>query len=451
MTDLIDEMMVKAGRAQNIIAGWSQEQVDTLVRAAGKIVFDHAEELAADAVAETGMGNVADKILKNQGKSRNVWNFLKDKRSVGIIEPRDERGIITIAKPVGIVGAVAPTTSPTMTIMCNVMFALKGANAIIIAPHPKAKNISIKTVKLIREAMKIYDAPEDLVQCIEDPSIPLTNRLMEVVDVVVATGGPAMVKAAYSSGKPSFGVGAGNVQTIIDSDVDYLETARKVIRGRCFDNGIICSGDQSIIVPRRDSEKVARAFVAEGAFYVDEQEMADRFRAVLFEEGYTAKQVVGKSAKEVAALAGIAVPEHTRVILIKSNGRGDDVLRSEKMCPVLALFEYETLDEAITIARTNLEIRGKGHTCVIHSNNPAHIEYIGLALPVSRIAVNEPGSLSVGGTLQNGFVPTGTLGCGSWGNNSISDNFNFEHMINKQRIGFTLEGSPVPTDEEIWA
>lgn len=450
MTDLVEDMVIKAHQAQKIFATWPQEKIDDVVRAVGKVVFDNAEELAIDAVNETGMGNVTDKTLKNQGKSRNVWNYLKDKKSIGVIEPRDDQGMITIAKPVGIVGAVTPTTSPTMTIMCNVMFALKGANAIIIAPHPKAKSVSIKTVDMINAELKKLGIPNDLVQCIEEPSIHATNKLMSVVDVIVATGGPAMVNAAYSSGKPSFGVGAGNVQTIIDDDVDYGDVARKVITGRCFDNGIICSGDQSIIVPKKDAEKVINAFKEQGAFYVGDQEVADRFREVLFENGYTAKEVVGKCAKTVAELADVPIPDTTKVILIRSNDFPDDVLRSEKMCPVLTLFEYETLEEAIAIACANLEIRGKGHTCVIHSNNLKHIEQIGLSVPVSRVAINEPGSLSVGGSLKNGFIPTGTLGCGSWGNNSISENFNYKHMINTQRIGFTLENRVVPTDEEIW-
>lgn len=451
MQTIIDAMINKARKAQQVIETYSQEQVDALVKTVAKVVFDNAEELAIDTHQETGMGNIPDKTLKNQSKSRNVWNYLKDKKSVGIIAPRDADGIITIAKPVGVVGAVIPTTSPVMTTMCNACFALKCANALIIAPHPRAKSTTVKTVSMLNAALKQLGAPDNLIQCIEAPSIDLTNQLMSAVDVLVATGGPAMVNAAYSSGKPSFGVGAGNVQTIIDDDVDYMEVADKVIAGRIFDNGIICSGDQSIIAPRKDYQQAIEAFREKGAFYVDDQAVVDRFRAVLFEDGYTAKEMVGQSVETVAKLAGVELPPNTRVILLKSNGQSDDLLRSEKMCPVLAAFEYDTLEEAIGIAAANLEIRGKGHTCVIHSNTQAHIEKIGLALPVSRVAINEPGSLSVGGTLQNGFIPTGTLGCGSWGNNSISENFNYRHMINTQRIGFTLKDKAVPSDNEIWA
>jgi len=450
MTYQLTDLMTAARSAQSIFEEFSQAQVDVCVRAVGKVVFDNAETLAVDAVEETGMGNVHDKFLKNQGKSRNVWNYLKNKKSIGVIETKNEEGIITVAKPVGVVGAVTPTTSPTMTILCNVMFALKGGNAIIIAPHPRAKNISARTVDLINDELNKLGAPKDLLQIIREPSMELTNELMSVVDVLVATGGPAMVKAAYSGGKPSFGVGAGNVQSIIDQGVDYTAAAGKVIAGRIFDNGIICSGDQSIIAPAQDFNQVIEAFKSQGAYYVDDLTLANQFREALFENGYMRPEVIGQSVQTIAKLVGVELPEGTKVIVIKSNGSADDILRSEKMCPVLSVFSYETLDDAIAIASANLEVRGKGHTCVIHSDNQANIEKISLELPVSRIAINEPGSLSVGGALHNGFVPTGTLGCGSWGNNSISENFSFKHMINTQRIGFTIQGKTIPTDEEIW-
>ena len=450
MTHQLTDLMTAARSAQSIFEGFSQAKVDACVRAVGKVVFDNAETLAVDAVNETGMGNVHDKFLKNQGKSRNVWNYLKNKKSIGVIEAKNEEGIITVAKPVGVVGAVTPTTSPTMTILCNVMFALKGGNAIIIAPHPRAKDISARTVDLINDELNKLDAPKNLLQIIREPSMDLTNELMSVVDVLVATGGPAMVKAAYSGGKPSFGVGAGNVQSIIDQGVDYTAAAGKIIAGRIFDNGIICSGDQSIIAPAQDYNQVIEAFKSQGAYYVDDITLANQFREALFENGYMRPEVIGQSVQTIAKLVGVELPQGTKVIVIKSNGSADDILRSEKMCPVLSAFSYETLDDAIATASANLEVRGKGHTCVIHSDNQANIEKISLELPVSRIAINEPGSLSVGGALHNGFVPTGTLGCGSWGNNSISENFSFKHMINTQRIGFTVKGKPIPTDEEIW-
>ncbi|WP_189398193.1 aldehyde dehydrogenase family protein [Arenicella chitinivorans] len=440
-----------ARAAQAVFAHYSQEQLDACARAAGKALYDNAQELAEDAVNETGMGNVADKTLKNQSKSRNVWHYLKGKKSTGIIERDETNSMITIAHPAGVVGAVTPTTSPSMTIMCNVMCALKGGNAIVIAPHPRAKKVSAKTVSIINAELDKLEAPKKLVQCIEQPSMQLTSELMASVDVLVATGGPAMVKSAYSSGKPSFGVGAGNVQTIFDVDVDYQVAAQKVIAGRCFDNGIICSGDQSIIIPQTHYQQVIDAFTSQGAYYIEDQREADKLRDALFKDGYTNPDLIGQNVQVIAQHAGLDVPKAAKLIVVKSNGRDDDVLRSEKMCPVLSAFAYKDLHQAISIAKTNLEVRGKGHTCVIHSNTLEHIEKIGAALPVSRIAINEAGSLSVGGTLQNGFVPTGTLGCGFWGNNSTSENLNYQHMLNVQRIGFTMSDKSVPSDAEIWA
>ena len=447
---MIDEMMAKARVAQAEYANFTQEQVDEIVRAIGKVVYDNAEQLARNAVDETGMGNFADKLAKKKGKSRAIWNSLKGKRSIGVIEEKDENGIVKIAKPVGVVGAVTPTTNPVVTPMCNAMFALKGGNAIIVAPHPRAKNCSAEVVDMMNGEIKRLGGPDNLIQCIREPSIQATNELMQKVDVLVATGGPAMVAAAYSSGKPSFGVGPGNVQVIVDKDVDYSDAAEKIINGRKFDNGIICSGEQSVIAPRDKYEQVVEAFQAKGAHYVGDQATADKLRAVLFENGHISPAVIGQSPQQIAEMAGIEIAEDAKIILIKSNASEQDILRKEKMCPVMVAFEYDDFDDAIAIAQFNLGVEGKGHTCAIHSNNDDHIRQAGIELPVSRLVVNEASSLTAGGSLQNGFAPTTTLGCGSWGNNSISENLNYTHLINIHRIGF-VHDKPAPTDEEIWA
>lgn len=447
---MIDEMISKAKIAQKEYATFSQDKVDEIVRAIGKVIYDNAEELAQNAVTETRMGNYEDKLIKNRGKSRAIWNNLKDKPSIGVIDKKNSNGIVSIAKPVGVVGAVTPTTNPVVTPMCNAMFALKGGNAIIIAPHPRAKKCSNQTVNLMNEEIKRLGGPDNLIQCIENPSIDKTNELMKKVDVLVATGGPAMVVAAYSSGKPSFGVGPGNVQVILDTEIDYDAAAEKVINGRKFDYGIICSGEQSVIAQKNDYAKVISAFTSKGAHYIDDQETADKLRNVLFENEHIAGRVVGQSPQTIAEMAGIEIPDDAKVILIRSNDRDDDILRKEKMCPVMVAFEYDSFNDALEIARFNLNIEGKGHTSAIHSNNDARIINAGLSLPVSRLVVNEASSLTAGGSLQNGFAPTTTLGCGSWGNNSISENLDYKHLINIHRIGYVHEKA-VPTDLEIWA
>lgn len=447
----IASLVEKARIAQQQFEGFSQEEVDTVVREVGKVVYDHAVELAKMAVDETGMGVLEDKVKKNQGKSKTIWNSLKGKKSVGIIDRDEETGIVKVAKPIGVVASVTPTTNPIVTPMCNAMFALKGRNAIIVAPHPRAKQCSTYTVELMNKAVGKCRAPENLIQIIDEPSIELTNELMKAADVIVATGGMAMVKAAYSSGKPAYGVGAGNVQCIIDRDVNIEKVVPKIITGRIFDNGIICSGEQTVIAPEEDYDRIMEEFCKHGGYLVKGATKKEAFRKTLFVNGVIGKDVVGQPPEKIASLAGVKIPEDTKVILLEADGVGsEDVLCKEKMCPILTTFKYKNFSEAIKIAQKNLEMEGKGHSCVIHSNNKAHIEYAGEELTVSRLVVNQPSSTSAGGSLYNGFAPTTTLGCGTWGNNSISENFTYTHMLNISRIGYDMQGKQAPTDEEIW-
>lgn len=448
---LISEMIIKARVAQRIFEKWNQEQVDRVVREIGKIVYDNAELLAKMAVEETKMGNYEDKVAKNRNKARLIWNDLKDKKSVGIIGRDEKTGIVEIAKPIGVIASICPTTNPIVTPMSNAMFALKGRNAIIVSPHPRAKKCTSYTVKLINRAIMKLGVPENLIQVIEEPTIELTKELMSASDAIVATGGSEMVKSAYSSGKPSFGVGPGNVQVIFDRDIDIEDAAKKVIIGRSFDNGIICSSEQAIIVHNDDYDDVINAFESNGGILITNQEEKQALRNTLFINGMINKNIVGQSAHKIAELAGIKVPDNVRVILVEADGIGkEDLLCKEKMCPVLTVFKYNTFEEAISIAQTNLELEGKGHTCAIHSNNIENIEYAGLNLTISRLVVNQPSSTTAGGSMYNGFAPTTTLGCGTWGNNSISENLTYKHLINITRIGFYLENKKVPTDEKIW-
>lgn len=448
---MINEMIAKARVAQAAFENYNQEQVDQIVREIGKVVYDHAELLARMAVDETRMGVYEHKVAKNKGKAKTIWNDLRDKKSVGEISHNPVTNIVEIAKPIGVVGAVTPTTNPIVTPMCNSMFALKGRNAIIIAPHPRAKKCSSYTVELINERLKALGAPENLIQIISEPSVELTNELMQKADVIVATGGMGMVKAAYSSGKPAYGVGAGNVQVVVDRNVDFNATAAKIIDGRTFDNGIICSGEQTVIAHRDDYEAVMSAFEANGAFFVRDKDMHEKLKTTIFEGEHLNKDVVGQSVQRIAELAGVEIPEGTRVILLEASGIGEaDILCKEKMCPVMATFKYDTFEEAVNIAKTNLELEGNGHSAAIHSNDMEHIKYAGKTLSISRLVVNAPSSTTAGGSFFNGFAPTTTLGCGSWGNNSISENFTYKHLINISRIGLVREDVVVQSDEVIW-
>jgi len=438
--EFVAELIEKSRIAQKQYASFTQEQVDAIVKEVGKVIFDNAEELAKMAVEETAMGVYEDKVLKIRGKSQGIWSDLNGVKSIGIIDRDEKTGIVKVAKPKGVVAAITPTTNPVVTPMCNSMFALKGLNSIIVAPHPRSKKCSAKTVDLINEALKKYNAPENLIQVIREPSIPTTIELMNQADVVVATGGAAMVKSAYSSGKPALGVGPGNVQVIIDKGVDYASAAEKIIIGRKFDNGIICSGEQSIIAPREEYASILEAFVSKGAYVISDAEAKQKFRDILFKDGSVSAPAVGQGVQEIAKLAGVEVPEGTKVIIIEGDGFGaDEILCKEKMCPVLVALKYDTFDEALHIAQSNLNVEGKGHTCAIHSDNSEHVEKAGVYLTISRLVVNQPSSTSAGGAITNGFKVTTTLGCGSWGNNSISENLNFTHLINVSQIGYNVE------------
>lgn len=449
--DYIDLYINRAKTAQKIFEQYNQEDIDKVVRAVGKVVYDHAEYLAEIAVAETGMGVVKDKIVKNQSKAKMIWNSLKDKKSVGIIEREEENGIVKLAKPVGIVAAITPCTNPIVTPMSNAMFALKGGNAIIITPHHKAIKCSTKTVDLINSELAKLGAPEHLVQILDQQSRENTKNLIESADVVIATGGMGMVKAAYSSGKPALGVGAGNVQCILDEDADIALAAPQIIAGRIFDNGIICSGEQSIILPESRYEEMLCEFERNGAFLVRDLKQKEAIREAMFVEGAMNRHAVGQSVQAIANLAKIEIPENTKVIIVEADGSGkEDILAKEKMCPVLAAFKYKTFEEGVDIARANLEEEGKGHSVSIHSNNKVHIEYAGTKLCVSRFVINQTCATSAGGSFYNGLAPTNTLGCGSWGNNSISENLDYKHLINISRIAYYMPHNHVPTDEEIW-
>ena len=450
-TELIKDMVDKSRKAQLAFENFSQEQVDAIVKAIAKVVYDNADPLAKMAFEETRMGVYEHKIQKNKGKAKIIWNSLKGKKSVGIISRDEATGITEIARPVGVVGAITPCTNPIVTPMCNAMFALKGRNSIIIAPHPRAKKCGRATVDLINEAIRPLGAPENLIQLIDEPSVEASKELMSSVDVVVATGGMPMVRAAYSSGKPAYGVGVGNVQCIIDRGMDLSDVVPKIIFGREFDNGIICSGEQTVIAPEEIYDDVIKEFEKNNCFYIGDKKTKDKVSAVLFPNGVMNKDLVGMPATKVAELAGISVPANTRVILLKADGSGKaDILSKEKMCPVISTYAYKDFKEAVQIAQDNLNIDGRGHSVVIHSNSRENLEYAGNMLTVSRVLVNQICSTMNGGSFNNSLSPTTTLGCASWGGNSISENFTYKHLLNVIRIAYFLKDNKVPTDSEIW-
>lgn len=459
--EYIAELVKKSREAQKKLDGFTQEQVDAICRVLAKVVYDNAEYLAKLARDESRMGVYEDKVAKCKGKAGIIWNSLKGKKSVGVIDEDEESGLTLVARPVGVVAAIAPCTNPIVTPMCNCMFAIKGRNSIIISPHPRTKNCTKELLKLWDKALEGLGLPENAIQVVDvEPKEgnDASAELMKACDVVIATGGMGVVKAAYSSGKPALGVGAGNVQCIVDRGVDIKTTVPKIIDGRKFDNGIICSGEQTIFAPAEDYDAIIKEAVAYGAFYVGDKETVDKFRKAIFPFDEKAgkcvmnKDLVGQSVQDVAKAAGVPVPEGTKVILLKADTYGkEDMLSKEKMCPVIATYAYDKFEDAVAMATANLEFEGKGHSVSLHSNNDEHIKYAGCKLPVSRVLINQICSTMNGGAFANSLTPTTTLGCGSWGNNSISENLSYKHLINVLRIAKVKKGfTEAPTPEEIW-
>lgn len=444
----VAEYIARARAAQAVVEGYTQAQVDALVRAMAKTVVDHAAELAELAVEETKMGNVKDKTAKNLSKARVIWNSLRGKPSVGVIERDAHTGITKVAKPVGVVAALTPVTNPIVTPMSNSMFAIKCRNAIIVSPNHSAMRSSGKVVALLREAIAALGAPADLVQTPDMHTREITQALMAQADLVLATGGGSMVRAAYSSGTPAYGVGAGNVQCIIDRDVDLPAAVEMAVSGRAFDHGIVCTSEQSLIVPGDRWEGACAALKDAGAMVITDEGQIAKLRDMLFPEGKMDHAWIGRSAAEIAQAAGLTAPEGTRVLALRITDE-DDVLGGEKMFPVLSLYAYQTFDEAVATARRNLMKIGAGHSVCIHSQNQAHIEQAA-ALPVSRVVVNQCCATSGGGSFYNGLTPTNTLGCGTWGGNSLSENLGYFHLMNVTRIAEVRPENPAPNDAELF-
>ena len=451
--EYLSNLLAAARAAQQEFAKYPQERVDAAVRAIGKAVYDHAEELARMAVDETGMGVYESKVAKCRNKAKSTWWRMKGKKSRGIIQRDEKNGIVKVAKPIGVVGCVTATTNPVINPMHNAMCALKCGNAVIISPHPRAKGVGARTVEVMNEALDRLSMPRNLIQIIAQPTMELSAGLMKAADLCVCTGGPALVKTAYSSGKPVYGVGQGNVQVLVDRDVDYDKTARMIIEGRTFDNGVLCTCEQNIICPRDKAQEMIAALKAHGAYYIAAQEEADKVRNSAFPDGVFNKAWTGTTVQQMAQMAGLEhVPEETRVIVCCTKGYGrEEVLAKEKLFPMLTLFLYDTWEEAMEIAQANLAVEGMGHSVVIHSHTREHIEAVPAVVTVSRYAVNQVGGTALGGALDNGLNPTTTLGCGTWGNNIISENLWFTHLMNVSRISYQVSDMYIPSDEEIWA
>jgi succinate-semialdehyde dehydrogenase len=451
---VIDTLIKNGRQALAELATYSQEQIDELCKICCLEFQKHATEFAEEAVAETGLGNVPDKIQKNSGTPDGVWYAIKNKKSIGIIGEDPAKRLTFVAHPKGIISCVIPTTNPNMTILVNGVYGLKGGNVMICAPHPRAKKSTAHTCDVLNEALKKAGAPDNVFQCVDSPNIELTQMMMSASDTVLGTGGPSMVKAAYSSGKPAYGVGPGNSHAIFDEDYDNLEAGVAQTIFACgFDNGIICACNRAFVTPKAISQKVVDIMKAQKVFYIDDPATRDKIRAFLFPEGFGKinGDPVGKGVQEVAKMIGITIPKDTSIIVVKVDKYGfDEPLTREKMMPLAIHMVADDFKDAVKMVKADLLAEGAGHSSVVHSNNKEKIEYAAVTLPVSRILVNSPGIFAANPALANGLTPTSTLGCGSWAGCSISENLSYEHLINISRIAYVKPDNEIPTSDDIW-
>ena len=436
--DTLHEAIERVRKAQKVFSTFSQEQVDRIFLAAASAADKARISLAKLAVEETGMGIVEDKVIKNHYAAEYIYNAYKETKTCGVIEEDKAYGIKKIAEPIGVIAAVIPTTNPTSTAIFKCLIALKTRNAIIISPHPRAKNSTIAAAKLILEAAVAAGAPEGIIDWIDVPSLEMTNTVMKEADIILATGGPGMVKAAYSSGKPALGVGAGNTPAIIDESADILLAVSSIIHSKTFDNGMICASEQSVIVLDPVYDAVKAEFAQRGCYFLDPYEL-EKVRKTIIINGALNAKIVGQKAARIAELSGVKVPEGTKILIgeVESVELSEEFAH-EKLSPVLAMYRAKSFDDALNKADKLVEDGGFGHTSSIYINEITEKDKLSAfasRMRTCRILVNTPSAHGGIGDLYNfKLVPSLTLGCGSWGGNSVSENVGVKHLLNIKTV-----------------
>ena len=452
VTEYVAGLIERARKAQKEVEFYTQEQVDTLSRAMAWSVSNEktAWELADFVYNETQMGEYKSKYLKITKKIKGVLHELNSQKTVGVIDENKEKGIRKIAKPVGVIGALIPSTQPEITAAINGMCAVKGRNAIVFSPHPRSKNTTKKVVELMREQLRKYGAPEDLLICAENPTIPMSNEIMSQSDLVIATGGAGMVKAAYSSGTPAYGVGVGNAIVVVDETADLKDAAHKIMMSKTFDNAAGCSCENSLVINEKVYDEMVADLMLEGGYLATPEEKAKIQKAIWPDGHAISRDVVTQPVDKIASLAGIAVPEGTKFIMVEETGSGPDYLFSgEKLSLVMAVYRYSKFEDAIRIVNENQAYQGAGHSCGIHSINEDHIMELSLKTRTTRVMVRQPQSSGNSGDWANGMPWTVTLGCGTWGGNIASENIVMKHYINTTWVSTPIEPN-IPTDEELF-
>ena len=451
---LVAELVTRGRAAQRIADSYDQARVDQLVAAAGWAIMEPARnrELAELAVADTGIGNVADKIRKNHRKTLGLLRDLRNARSVGVISENPALGLIEIARPVGVVAAITPSTNPAATPANKIINALKGRNAVIVAPSPKGWSTCTRLIEFIHAQFDRIGAPRDLVQVLPAPvTKDSTYELMRQADLVVATGSQANVRAAYTSGTPAFGVGAGNVASIVDETADVADAADKIVRSKIFDNATSCSSENSLVIVDAVRAPLLAALQAQGAVLLDGAQKA-QLQALMWPDGKLSSAVIGQSAATIAERAGFTAlaARQPRVLLVEENGVGAaHPYSGEKLSPVLTLYGARDIDEAAQQVARIYEFQGAGHSVSLHTARPERALELGLHRPVSRVILNQAHCIATGGSFDNGLPFSLSMGCGTWGRNNFSDNMNYRHYLNITRVAAPIP-ERVPTEDEIF-
>ncbi|RMC99659.1 bifunctional acetaldehyde-CoA/alcohol dehydrogenase [Aquitalea palustris] len=441
----LDALVARVKQAQAVFAEFSQQQVDAIFRSAALAAADARIPLARMAVEETGMGVMEDKVIKNHFASEYIYNKYKDEKTCGVLSEDDSFGTITIAEPIGILCGIVPTTNPTSTAIFKALIALKTRNAIIFSPHPRARRSTCEAARLVLDAAVAAGAPKDIIGWIDEPSVELSNALMQHPDInlILATGGPGMVRAAYSSGKPAIGVGAGNTPAVIDETADIKRAVASILMSKTFDNGVVCASEQSVIVVDSIYAAVRERFSRHGGYLLSAQETA-AVAGVILNRGNLNAAIVGQSAVKIAAMAGITVPADTKVLIGEvSDLTNDEAFAHEKLSPTLAMYRARDFVDACDKAAALVALGGIGHTSALYTDQDLQgerIRYFGDKMKTARILINTPSSHGGIGDLYNfSLAPSLTLGCGSWGGNSISENVGPKHLINKKTVAKRAE------------
>jgi sulfoacetaldehyde dehydrogenase len=447
----LDTVFERARKALAIIETYDQARVDSLCQAVAWAVANKRTftRLVAMGIEESGLGDAVSRM----GKRIKIRGILRDalrQKSVGIIEELPEKGIVKYGKPAGIVACIVPTTNPDLTPAGNAIYGIKARDVVIFSPHPRSKKTSFETVRLMREALEREGAPPDILQCLTKVNIPMSQALMARADLIVATGGQPMVRAAYSSGTPAYGVGAGNSTMIIDETANVEEAARNTRISKTSDFGSGCSADGNLIIEASVFERLLEQLQLEGGYLASEQEKAALRKVMWDEEAHRTPDTVAISPQKLTAAAGFAIPADRKFIIVHGDGIGrEHPFSGEKLTTLLAVYRYSGFDQALAMMRGIYEVGGKGHSCGIYSFDAEHIHRLGLAAPVSRIMVRQPQSKANAGAFNNGMPMTSSLGCGTWGGNVVSENVHLKHYLNTTWVSTPIREDK-PSDEELF-